>query len=250
MLIALTLAGTVACAAAIREEALRAESPLPPGLGARLLERDWGLLEGGKRIFDIRVSDRVRVLNGEGALLFRTRPTRLRLDVFGPHSTLVLSLIQNGDSMALRLPEEGRTIVAPVGDPAFRELTDGREFTGPELLGALLGAYDVEELVRTDADTVGYVDGGEWVVALLEKDRAHRFGYAAGDSALVSYRQDRGGRPVYRVRFSDWRSVEGRSRPFRIELEDVGGRRTVRMGVRSESAEPPADPTAFRLDAL
>ncbi|MFN2432197.1 MAG: hypothetical protein ABR599_05160 [Gemmatimonadota bacterium] len=238
------------CGATIREEALRAERRLAPGEAGRLLGRAWSRLEEGKRIFDIRLSERVRVLNGEGALLYRTRPTQLRLDVFGPHATLVLSLAQDRDSMAVRLPEERRVVSGAVGDPAFAELTEGRGFTGHEVLGALLGAYDVEALLGARADTVGFAAGGEWVVTLLEPERAHRFTYARADSALLGYRQERDGRAAYRVRFSDYRDVEGLSRPFRIELQDVEGRRTVRVQVRQETFRVPPGNDAFRVDAL
>jgi hypothetical protein len=133
-----------------------------------------------------------------------------------------------------------------VGDPAFADLAGGRGFTGQEILGGLLGAYDVEALVQGPADTVAWRDGEDLVVALLEEDRAHLFTWGAADSALGEYRQERGGRAAYRVRFSDWRTVEGRRRPFRIDAQDVAGRRTLRATVRRETFVP-EDDDAFRL---
>jgi hypothetical protein len=242
------------CAATIREEAGRAEQTLPPQLIRRLLGRGWTQLDQGKRIFDIRLSDRRRVLSGEGALSYETRPVRLRLDVFGPHATPVFSLIQVDDSMAVRLYDERRFVSGPVGDPAFARLTEGRTFTGQELLGALLGAYDVPALLGSGgeagggSDTLGYDAGDEWVVFLIEPGRAHRFGYSKADSSLMTYRQDRGDRPAYDVRFSDYRPVEGRPRPFRIQLEDVPERRTIRVNVRTESFQPGAPPGGYRLE--
>jgi len=236
------------CAATIREQAGRAETRLSPEEAARLLDAAWSRLDEGKRIFDIRLSDRVRVLNGEGAIVYEKHPLRLRLDVFGPHATPVLSLVQRGDSMAVRLHEERRFVAGPVGDPAFAALTEGRGFTGHELLGALLGAYDPSALTAGAADTVGYAAGGEWVVALLESGRAHRFTYARADSTLREYIQEREGRAAYRVRFSDYRQLEGRLRPFRVQLEDVGERRTLRADVRSEVFTINLPPDGYRLD--
>jgi hypothetical protein len=235
-----------ACAASIRESASRAADALPAGTAARLLGRDWEALDGGRRFLDLRLTDRVRALTGEGVLLYRTEPLRLRLEVFGPHATPVLSLVQRGDSLAVRLHEEDRLVEGRVGDPAFAELAEGRGFTGQEILGALLGAYDAGALVEGPADTVAWRDGGELAVALLEPDRAHLFTWEAADSTLREYRQDRGGRAAYRVRFSDWRTVEGRRRPFRIEAQDVAGRRTLRAAVRRETFVPEED-DAFRL---
>nr|MBA2563851.1 hypothetical protein [Gemmatimonadota bacterium] len=235
--------------AGIRSEAEAAGSRLPAPTAARLLGRAWDGLEGGKRIFDVRVSERVRVLNGEGAIVYAREPLRLRLDVFGPHSTPLLSLVQRGDSLAVRLHEQRRFVEGTSADPRFAELTEGRAFTGPELVGALLGAYDADRLLQGAADTLAWSAGGEWVVALLERNRAHRFTYAQADSSLRTYRQERGGRLAYRVRFSDYRAVAGRARPFRVELEDVGGRRTVRVDVRRETLDPDVDveDDAFRL---
>jgi hypothetical protein len=238
LLLALTFAsalGIAGCAATIREEAGRAAAGLPPETAASLLDGAWSRLERGKRIFDIRLADRARVLHGQGAIVYRNDPLRLRLDVFGPHSTEVLALAQEGDSMTVRLPQEDACVSGPVGDPAFGRLADGRTFTGQELLGALLGAYDVSALVRGPADTLAYATGDRWVVALLEPDRAHRFAYAAADSSLLEYRQERGGKSAYRVRFSDYRTVGGKRRPFRVELEDRAERRSIRADVRSES---------------
>ena len=246
----LVLAGAVgfaACAAAIREEALRGRPRLGPEEAALLLGRAWAQLDRGKRIFDIRLAGRARVLNGEGAISFETRPLRLRLDVFGPHATPLVSLAQQGDSMTVRLHEERRFIAGPVGDPAFAELAEGRSFTGHELLGALLGAYDAGALLAGPADTLGYAAGDEWVVALLEGARAHRFSFARADSTLREYRQERGGRAAYRVRFSDYRGSE-RRRPFRVEIEDAAERRTLRVSVRSETPDPGLAPDGYSLE--
>ena len=245
-LLLLALAG---CASAgIREEALSADPRLSPTLGARLLARAWERLDEGKRIFDLRVSDRVRVLNGEGALVYETRPLRLRLDVFGPHATPVLALAQDGDSVTVLLYEDRRFVAGVAGDPQLAALTEGRGFTGHEVLGALLGAYDPSSLVRGPADTVAYASGDAWVVALLEPERAHRFTYARSDSTLREYRQDRGRRPAYRVRFSDLREADGRASPFRVELQDVAERRTLRVTVRKETDEADLPPDAYRLE--
>jgi hypothetical protein len=240
--------GASGCSATIREAAGRAETRLPSAAAARLLDRGWSRLERGKRIFDIRLADRARVLNGEGALVYEKTPLRLRLDVFGPHSTEVLALGQAGDSMTLRLPQERAYVAGPVGDPAFGRLVEGRIFTGPELLGALLGAYDAAALLGGPADTVAYTAGDRWVVALLEPARAHRFSYARQDSTLREYVQEREGKTAYRVRFSSYRAVEGVPRPFRVELEDATQRRTVRADVRSETFRTDLPDAAYRIE--
>lgn len=236
------------CAATIREEAGRAQARLPAASAGRLLARAWSQLDGGKRIFDIRLTDRTRVLNGAGAISYAKDPLRLRLDVFGPHATPVFSLAQAGDSMTIRLYEERRFVAGPVGDPAFAQLAEGRSFTGPELLGALLGAYDPSALIAGPADTLAYAAGDEWVVALLQEGRAHRFAYSAADSTLREYRQEREGSVAYRARFSEYRAAGDRLRPFRVELEDVGERRTLRAGIRSETFEPVLSDDGYRLE--
>lgn len=248
--LALTCASALAiggCAATIREEAGRTAVTLPTETAASLLDGAWSRLERGKRIFDIRLADRARVLHGQGAIVYRKDPLRLRLDVFGPHSTEVLALAQAGDSMTVRLPQEDACLAGPVGDPAFGRLADGRTFTGQELLGALLGAYDGSALLHDPADTLAYTAGDRWVVVLLEPDRAHRFAYAAADSSLLEYRQERGGKSAYRVRFSDYRTVAGRRRPFRVELEDTAERRSIRADVRSETFETDLPDAAYHV---
>ncbi len=235
------------CAASIREQAGHAEARLSAEQAARLLDAAWGRLERGKRIFDIRLADRTRVLNGQGAIVYEKAPLRLRLDVFGPHSTEVLALAQAGDSMTMRLPQEQAYVAAPVGDPAFGRLVEGRTFTGPELLGALLGAYDAAALLNGRADTVAYAAGDRWVVTLLEPTRAHRFTYARADSTLREYLQEREGKTAYRVRFSDYRTVAGVRRPFRVELEDAAQRRAVRANVRTETFRTDLPDDAFRI---
>ena len=247
LLAAALLALLAGCGATIREEARRAEPRLAPELAARLLDGAWSRLDEGKRIFDLRLTGRTRVLRGEGALVYEREPFRLRLDVFGPHATPVFSLAQAGDSMYVRLHEERRFLAGRVGDPAFAELADGRAFTGPEVLGALLGAYEPGALLAGPADTLAYAAGGEWIVTLLEEDRAHRLAFSAADSTLASYRQERGGRLAYRVRFSDYRTLEGRRRPLRVEIEDAAGRRTVRADVRRETFTAELPPAAYRL---
>jgi hypothetical protein len=239
--------GTAGCAATIREEAGRTAARLPPETAASLLDGAWSRLERGKRIFDLRLADRARVLHGQGAIVYWKNPLRLRLDVFGPHSTEVLALAQAGDSMTVRLPREDTCLAGPVGDPAFGRLAEGRTFTGQELLGALLGAYDASALLHDGADTLAYMAGDHWVVVLLEPDRAHRFAYAAADSSLLEYRQERGGKSAYRVRFSDYRTIAGRRRPFRVELEDAAERRSVRADVRSETFETDLADEAYRV---
>jgi hypothetical protein len=235
------------CATTIREEAGRAETRLTSDQAAGLLAAGWLPLERGKRVFDIRLTDRARVLRGQGAIVYEKDPLRLRLDVFGPHSTEVLSLAQAGDSMSVRLPQEREYMAGPVGDPAFGRLVEGRTFTGPELLGALLGAYDVTSLLSGPADTLAYLARDDWVVTLLEANRAHRFTYGRADSTLREYRQERDGKTAYRVRFSDYRAVEGLRRPFRVEVEDEALRRTVRADVRQETFQADLPDDAFRI---
>jgi hypothetical protein len=239
---------SASCATTIREGADRAEAHLTADRAAELLTAAWRPLERGKRVFDIRLTDRARVLQGEGAIVYEKDPLRLRLDVFGPHSTEVLSLAQAGDSMSVRLPQEREYMAGPVGDPAFGRLVEGRTFTGPELLGALLGAYDATALLSGPADTVAYAAGHDWVVVLLEPHRAHRFTYGRADSTLREYLQEREGKTAYRVRFSDYRRVEGLPRPFRVEVEDKALRRVVRADVRQETFQADLPDDAYRIE--
>ena len=236
-LAALTLTG---CATSLAERARRAaETGADPAPLVAALKAAHDEVDATKRIFAVTLIEGRRRFGGEGALVYSAEPRRLRADVFGPHDTPVLHVRLRGDSLTVILPREGETLSGVLGDPRFAELTGERALVSPEILGAMLGVYDVERL-QAGADAVfAEVEGGRRTLLVREADLVHAL--ALEEGRLVEYRQERAGRDVYRVRFERFEPVDGRSSPRYVVLRDYARGRQLVLDVRSERAPDPAD---------
>lgn len=233
-LLALALAG---CATTLRDEALRAlggraEVPAEPVL--ETLEAAWSAIEPTKRIFAVTLVEGRRRFAGEGAIVYDTEPRRVVAHVFGPHDTPILHLTLVDEELVVRLPREGETLRGRIGDPRFAELTGERALVSPEILGAMIGAYDARRLAEGAERVVAAGDGGRRTLYILRNGTVHALTLATPDGPLTEYRQDREGRPVYRVRFEEFEALDGRRTPRRIVLRDYAGGRYLVVDVRSE----------------
>jgi hypothetical protein len=234
-LVAATLAG---CVTTLEEEAGRAREtgadPLP------LVERltaQHSAIETTRRIFDVTLIEGRRRFAGAGAVEYRAEPRRLDADVFGPHDTHVLAVRLEGDQLTVQLPREGEVLTGEVGDPRFAELTGERALVSPEILGALVGAYDVRGLVR-DADwTAAAADGERRTLYVQRGEVLHAFTVELPEGRLVEYRQARGGRLVYRVQFDDFQPVGERESPRHVVLRDFVQERRLVIDVTREHEE-------------
>ncbi|HUP18521.1 MAG TPA: hypothetical protein VM778_01060 [Gemmatimonadota bacterium] len=238
--IALAALAVTGCATSLAERARRAaEGGADPEPLVAALRQAHAEVDATKRIFGVTLIEGRRRFGGEGAMVYTADPRRLRADVFGPHDTPVLHVRLKDDSLTVVLPREGETLSGVLGDPRFAELTGERALVSPEILGAMLGVYDVERLL-TRADAVAAeVEGGRRTLLLREGDAVHAL--ALEDGRLVEYRQERAGRDVYRVRFERFEPVNGRASPRYVVLRDyVRGRQLV-LDVRSERTPDPSD---------
>lgn len=234
--VALAASVALACAASLPREAERAAeaegevAPLVAGLS-----RLYDAIDRTKRIFDVELVEGRRRFRGEGALSYRASPRAARGDVFGPQSTPVLSFALFGDSLTVVLPREGEVLAGRLGDPRFAELTGERALVTPEVLGALLGAYDVEAWVeRSDRVAAGTDDGGG-TLYIWEDGALHALTLRSG--RLVDYRQARNGTLAYRVRFEDFEPVAGRESPRRVVVRDYARDRWLVLEVTREHEE-------------
>lgn len=229
-----TLALT-ACATTLEQQARRAETEgIDPAPLIAALDARYDAIEATKRIFDVTLIEGRRRFAGAGALEYRADPRRLSADVFGPHDTPIVRVRLAGDSLTVILPQEGETLVGRWGDPRFARLAGERAFAAPEILGAMLGAYDVSQLV----------DGADRIVAAAERDRRtlyieregtiHAFTLEGAEERLVEYRQGRAGRAIYRVRFEEYRAVDGRESPRHVVLRDFARERQLVVDVTNE----------------
>lgn len=190
-----------------------------------------------KRIFDVTLIEGRRRFAGAGAVEYRADPRRLAADVFGPHDTHVLAVRLEGDRLTVRLPQEGEVLTGNPGDPRFAELTGERALVSPEILGALVGAYDVAGLAR-DADwTAAAAEGDRQTLYLQRGGVLHAFTVEAPGDRLVEYRQGRDGRLVYRVQFGDFQTVGARESPRRVVLRDFNQGRQLVIDVTREHQE-------------
>ena len=188
-----------------------------------------------KRIFDVTLVEGGRRFHGEGALSYRARPLAARGDVFGPQSTPVLRFSLVADSLTVVLPREGEVLRGRLGDPRFAELTGERALVSPEVLGALLGAYDVRRLV----------DGADRVASAIHDDRRTLYIWESGSlhaltvrgGRLVEYRQASGGELAYRVEFEEFAPVDGRESPRRVVVRDFARDRWLVLEVSREHEE-------------
>ena len=205
----------------LETEALRAREggidPLPLVERLSAQHRAIGVT---KRIFDVTLIEGRRRFAGAGAVEYRADPRRLAADVFGPHDTHVLAVRLDGDRLTVRLPQEGEVLTGELGDARFAELTGERALVSPEILGALVGAYDVAGLARGADWTAAGAEGDRRTLYLQRGDVLHAFTVERPEDRLVEYRQARGGRLVYRVQFDDFQAVGARESPRRVVLRD------------------------------
>lgn len=233
-MLACTLAG--ACVASLTTEARRAaESGGDPSPLVRELSRLHDAIGRSKRIFEVTLVEGGRRFHGEGALSYRAVPLAARGDVFGPQSTPVLRFALAGDSLEVELPQEDRRLRGLLGDDRFAELTGETSLVTPEVLGALLGAYDVEPWVgRADRIAAG-TDGPRRTLYIWEGGLLHALTIRGG--RLVEYRQARGGQLAIRARFEEFESVGGRESPRRVVVRDYARDRWLVLDVTREHEE-------------
>lgn len=246
------LALTAGCAATLERRAREAaETGIDPAPLVAELAAQFDALDVTKRIFGVTLVEGRRRFHGEGVVQYRSEPRRLRADIFGPHDTTILRVTLVDDQLTVVLPQEGEVVTGTLGDPRFAELAGERAFASPEILGAILGAYDVAALAEGAdlAATAG--DGGERVLYVVEASTVHAFTVRPAESAagsrLAEYRQGRDGRLVYRVRFEEYEPVGARWSPRHVVLRDYVKERSIVVDVTREHEDVPADPTSATL---
>ncbi|MBW3661330.1 MAG: hypothetical protein KY397_06835 [Gemmatimonadetes bacterium] len=224
------------CATTLRQEALRAveDGAVDSEPVVAAFERIWTSIGPTKRIFSVTLVEGRRRFAGEGAITFATEPRRLVAHVFGPHDTPILHVRLEGGILTVRLPREGETLVGEPGDPKFARLTGERALVAPEILDAMIGAYDVRRMAEGADRLIAAGDDGRRTLYILRNGTVHALTLATPDGPLVEYRQDRDGRPVYRVRFERHAELDGRTSARRIVLRDFVGDRYLIVDVKSE----------------
>ena len=232
----LAASAAVGCVASLANEAARAlEAGGDPAPLVAELSEIHDAIERTKRIFDVTLVEGDRRFHGEGALSYRARPLAERGDVFGPQSTPVLRFTLFEDSLTVVLPREGEVLRGQIGDPRFAELTGERALVTPEVLGALLGAYDVRRLVG----------GADRVASAIHDDRRTLYIWDGGSlhaltvrgGHLLEYRQASGGELGYRVEFEEFAPVNGRESPRRVVVRDFARDRWLVLEVSREHEE-------------
>ncbi len=224
------------CVASLTTEAGRAldtggdSGPLVAELSAI-----YDAIERTKRIFDVTLVEGDRRFHGEGALSYRARPLTARGDVFGPQSTPVLRFALFGDSLTVVLPREGEVLRGRLGDPRFAELTGERALVTPEILGALLGAYDVHRLIERSDRVASATHDDRRTLYIWEAGALHALTVRGG--RLVEYRQAIGGELAYRVEFEEFAPVDGRESPRRVVVRDFARDRWLVLDVTREHEE-------------
>lgn len=228
----IALVGVVGCAASLTQRARRAIGD-PDRLVTRL-EHQFDEIDATKRIFAVTLIEGRRRFAGDGAVVFRSEPRRMVVDVFGPHDTHVVHLDLVGDSLTVDLPQDGEILSGRLGDPVFVALTGERAFASPEVLGALLGAYDIGPLAR-GADRLSATRDRDRSTLFIERgDIVHAFEIEEPDGRLVDYQQERAGRLVYRVRFSEFEVSGELESPRKVVLRDYIKERQLVLDVRSQ----------------
>ncbi len=224
------------CVASLTNEAARAlEAGGDPAPLVAELSAIHDAIERTKRIFDVTLVEGDRRFHGEGALSYRARPLAARGDVFGPQSTPVLRFSLVEDSLTVVLPREGEILRGRLGDPRFAELTGERALVTPEVLGALLGAYDVQRLVERADRVASATHDDRRTLYIWEAGSLHAFTIRGG--RLVEYRQASDGKLAYRVEFEEFAPVDGRESPRRVVVRDFAGDRWLVLDVSREHEE-------------
>jgi hypothetical protein len=244
------LALTAGCSATLERRAREAaEAGIDPAPLVAELAAQFEALDVTKRIFDVTVVEGRRRFHGEGVVQYRSEPRRLRADIFGPHDTTILRVTLVDDELTVLLAQEGEVVTGKLGDPRFAELAGERAFASPEILGAVLGAYDVASLAE-GARLAAEVreGGGERVLYVVDGATVHAFTLEPAEGApgprLAEYRQGRDGRLVYKVAFEEYAPVGARWSPRHVVLRDYVKERTLVVDVTREHEDVPDDPTA------
>lgn len=236
-----------ACAATLERRAREAASSgLDPAPLVAALESQFASIEATKRIFDVVLVEGRRRFHGDGVVQYRAEPRRLRADIFGPHDTPILRITLVGEELTVFLLREGEVLTGTLGDPRFAEMAGERALASPEILGAILGVYDVAPLVDGAELLAAEGTNGERVLYVIKQGVVHAFTLrgVGEDSRLVEYRQGREGRLGVRVRFDDFASVDGRWSPRHVVLRDYVRERSLVVDVTREHEDVPADPTS------
>jgi hypothetical protein len=224
------------CLASLSSEAGRAmEAGLDPAPVVAELAGIHDAIDRTKRIFDVTLVEGGRRFRGEGALSYRARPRAARGDVFGPQSTPVLRFALFGDSLTVVLPREGEVLEGRLGDPRFAALAGENALVTPEVLGALLGAYDVGAWAERADRIAAATDNGRRTLYIWEDGALHALTVRAG--RLMEYRQGRGGDLAYRVEFEEFERVDGRESPRRVVVRDFLRDRWLVLEVTREHEE-------------
>jgi hypothetical protein len=188
-----------------------------------------------KRIFAVTLVEGNRRFHGEGALSYRARPLAARGDVFGPQSTPVLRFALFGDTLTVVLPREGEVLRGRLGDTRFAELTGERALVTPEVLGALVGAYDVRRLMERSDRAASAVHDDRRTLYIWEAGALHAL--TVRDGHLVEYRQAAGGELAYRIEFQEFAPVDARESPRRVVVRDFARDRWLVLDVSREHEE-------------
>ncbi|HJU87097.1 MAG TPA: hypothetical protein VJ788_07010 [Gemmatimonadota bacterium] len=232
----LAASGALGCVASLTAEAGRAlEAGGDPAPLVVELTALHDAIDRTKRIFHVTLVEGNRRFQGEGALSYRSRPLAARGDVFGPQATPVLRFALFGDSLTVILPGEGEVLRGRLGDPRFAELTGERALVTPEVLGALLGAYDVRRLLERSDRTAATAHDDRRTLYIWEAGALHALTVRAG--RLVEYRQATGGELAYRVEFEEFAPVDGRESPRRVVVRDFARDRWLVLEVSREHEE-------------
>jgi hypothetical protein len=232
----LAASAALGCVASLSNEAARAlEAGGDPGSVVEELSAIHDAIERTKRIFDVTLVEGNRRFHGEGALSYRARPLAARGDVFGPQSTPVLRFALFEDSLTVVLPQEGEVIRGRLGDPRFAELTGERALVTPEVLGALLGAYDVRRLAGRADRMAAATHDDRRTLYIWDAGMLHALTVRGGH--LVEYRQASGGELAYRVEFEEFAAVNGRESPQRVVVRDFARDRWLVLEVSREHEE-------------
>lgn len=236
-----SVAAGAACTSLPGEARRAAEEGIDPTPVVEALAREHAAIEQTKRIFDIVLIEGRRRFHGEGALQYRVDPLRLRVDVFGPRSTPIVRVTLVGDALTVVLHQEGEVLRGHPGDPQFSRLTGERALASPEVLGALLGAYDTAALVERADRVSASADADERTLYVTADEEIHAFTIRMPEERLVEYRLARRDRLVYRVRFEEFAPVGDRESPRRVVLRDFVEDRTVAVTVTREHEDVPED---------
>lgn len=233
---ALAASAAWGCVASLTSEAGRAlEAGRDPGPLIAELADIHDAIDRTKRIFDVTLVEGGRRFRGEGALSYRARPRAARGDVFGPQSTPVLRFALFDDTLTVVLPRENEVLHGRLGDPRFAELTGERALVTPEVLGALLGAYDVGRWVARADRLASATDDGRRTLYIWEGGALHAL--TVRDGRLVEYRQGRNGKLTYRAEFEEFERVGGRESPMRVVVRDYARDRWLVLDVTREHEE-------------